>query len=163
MRLPDQYLSCVAYLGWPAPDRSGQFRSHGTGFFVEHEGAHYLVTAAHVAVDLAGRPFAIRLNKAADGLGDVQLVDTAVWQFHPDDTIDVAVLPFDPPAWAQTHAFPTKFAVTEFKRQSKDIGPGDLAYIVGMFSPLQGRDKNTPAVHMGHVASVPGERVGAED
>lgn len=50
MRLPDDYLACIAYLGWPTEDRPDHFYATGTGFFVEHEGSHHIVTAAHVAV-----------------------------------------------------------------------------------------------------------------
>jgi hypothetical protein len=68
-------------------------------------------------------PFCIRLNKHADGRGQVVRLDSAAWYFHPDDKIDVAILPFSPPPWAKANAFPTGSALTEFKRETKKISP----------------------------------------
>src|SRR5262245_46443941 len=135
MRLPDEFLNYIAYLGWPAPDGADKFDTVGTGFFVQHEGAFYIVTAAHVALDFVDVPFGIRLNKASDGLGEVEHVSHATWYFHLDPAIDVAVLPYHPPEWGRANAFPTKHVISDFKRDTKNIGPGDLTYLVGVYQP----------------------------
>jgi hypothetical protein len=105
----------------------------------------------------------VRLNKASDGLGDVEILDGDAWRFHPDSAIDVAVLPYNPPEWAKAKASSTKHVISEFKQQTKDIGPGDLSYIVGMFDQMRGDLRNAPTVHVGYIGSSPGEKVQVDD
>lgn len=164
MRLNDSYLRCIVYFGWPIVGTSDQLDPEGTGFFVEHEGAHYIVTAAHVARKFRDAPFGIRLNTLADGQGRIEHFDSVKWHEHPDDRVDVAVLPFSPPSWARANAFPTKAVLSEFKKQTKDIGPGDMVYIVGIFKLLPGSKRNNPVVHVGHLASwAEGEAISTLD
>ncbi len=166
VRLNDSFLRCVVYLGWPIAGSDDQLDPVGTGFIVAHDLATYIVTAAHVALEFSrdGVPFGIRMNKSADGSGKVIHIDSAKWYFHPDDKIDVAVLPFMPPSWAKANAFPTTNVISDYKAQTKDIGPGDLAYVVGIFKLLPGLKKNNPVVHVGHVASMAhGEDIETQD
>ncbi|MBI2753008.1 MAG: trypsin-like peptidase domain-containing protein [Betaproteobacteria bacterium] len=163
MRLSDSYLCQIVYLGFPRPDNDHELDVHGTGFLLAHEGDTYLVTAAHVAVDL-DESFAVRLNREDSGLGDLKRIDHATWYYHPDDTVDVAVMPFTPPKWAKVNYAKSKWIATEFKVQSKDIGPGDLAYVVGIFQKMRGKEKNLPVVHTGHIGSMAhGEKLITDD
>lgn len=82
------------------------------------------------------------------------LSDGVTWYEHPTDTtVDVAVFPYTPPEWARANAFPTGSVLTDFKKQTKKIGPGDIAYVVGIFKLLPGAKRNNPVVHVGHLAS----------
>lgn len=45
-----------------------------------------------------------------------------------------------------------------------NIGPGDLAYVVGVFKLLPGTKRNNPVVHVGHLASfAEGEKIATFD
>lgn len=153
MRLNDDYLRSIAYIGCARPDDANQIDTHGTGFLLVHEEHTYLVTAAHVAVDFDDGPMAIRLNNF-EGLGSVQHFDEVHWFFHADSTIDVAVLPISVPPWAAAASLKSSWIATEFKLTTKDFGAGDLAYIVGIFNKMRGQNKNVPFVHTGHIASM---------
>lgn len=155
MRLDDSYLRSIVYIGIKRVDSDTEIVTHGTGFLVSHEGHSYIVTAAHVAVDFDDGPVDIRLNRNDNGLGGIVAVDTARWHYHPsDNTVDVAVMPFDVPTWARITHHPSKTFATDFKVESKNFGPGDLAYVVGIFNKLRGTGKNIPFVHTGHIASM---------
>jgi len=163
VRLSDSYLWQIVYLGFPEPDNDRNITVHGTGFLMAHDGATYIVTAAHVAVDLMDS-FGVRLNREDSGLGDIDRIDQAAWHFHPDNKVDVAVMPYQPPKWAKVNYSKSKFIASEFKVQSKNIGPGDLAYVIGVFQKMRGKDKNMPVVHTGHVAAMAyGEKMLTDD
>lgn len=154
VRLSDSYLRSIAYIGCARPGEDGQIDTHGTGFLLAHDGHVYLVTAAHVAVDFLDGPMAVRLNKSKDGLGDIEHFDSTNWFFHPDRTVDVAVMPISVPLWARADPLKSKTIATEFKVGTKDFGAGDLAYVVGIFNKMRGENKNEPFVHTGHIASM---------
>ncbi|MEP7157617.1 MAG: hypothetical protein ABI905_17675, partial [Betaproteobacteria bacterium] len=70
------------------------------------------------------------------------------------------------PDWAKASisVFPSGHVISEFKRETKNIGAGDMAYVVGVFKMLMGNQKNVPFVHTGHIASMAdGETVRTED
>ena len=70
MRLSDGSLSQIVYLGIPHPDNDRALDIRGTGFLLAHDGHTYIVTAAHVAVDL-DESLAVRLNRQDNELGDL--------------------------------------------------------------------------------------------
>lgn len=163
VRISDGYLASIVYLGFALPNDEMAIDVMGTGFLVNYEGNSYIVTAAHVAALFNQCPFAVRLNRHEHSAG-VDRVAQAKWYVHPDTTVDVAVLPYDPPKWASVSYVETKYAITEFKRESKRIGVGDLAHVVGVFRNLKGEKKNVPVVHTGFIASMAdGETMEAED
>jgi hypothetical protein len=45
--------------------------------------------------------------------------------------------------------------MSDFKFASKDIGPGDIVYTVGLWRFLQGKKRNKPFVHVGHIGMIP--------
>jgi Trypsin-like peptidase domain len=154
VRLADDARKCVVYLGFRQGDDDSEIEPIGTGFIVAAGDPvrPYIVTARHVAEEFKTDPFVIRLNDK-DGKGRNDHVDSAEWFFHPsDENIDVAVREYDPPDWADYLAFPRSSFLSEFKLDSKDIGAGDLAYVVGVFSLLHGKRRNMPAVHTGHIS-----------
>jgi hypothetical protein len=68
--------------------------------------------------------------------------------------VDIAVLEFEFPEWCEPGIISNKSFLTDFKRGTKSIGPGDLAYVVGLFQPMYGKRKNIPTVHTGHIAII---------
>jgi Trypsin-like peptidase domain len=157
VRLADDARKCVVFFGTPDPKIDDDLTVWGTGFLVKttHDPAIYLVTAAHVIINKQDCPFVIRFNDK-NGASRNHHIDVAEWHFHPTDrTVDVAVLEIELPEWADCLAFPQYSVMSEFKFESKDIGPGDVVYTVGLWKPLQGRKRNKPFVHVGHIGMVP--------
>lgn len=157
VRLSDDARRCVVYLGYSDPLHEDRIDPTGTGFLV-HTGetrGGYLITARHVAKALGGDPFSIRFNDK-NGHGRSVLIDSADWEYHPDgESVDVAVMEFEPPRDVDIMWFPTTAFLTEEKLESKNIGAGDLAYVVGVFHPLHGASRNLPVVHTGTIALMP--------
>lgn len=159
VRLADDARKCVVFLGIAKLGSDQEFAEggvFGTGFLVSHtdEGGIYLITCRHVAWCAQNGPLDIRLN-AKDGRGRLWHLDVVDWEYHPtDENIDVAVLRVTPPDWADCTVYPTRGFLTAEKLKAKDTGAGDLAYIVGLFYPLEGggTTRNLPVVHTGHVA-----------
>jgi hypothetical protein len=154
VRLSDSYLRSIAYIGRARSDGEEGIATHGTGFLLAHDGHVYLVTAAHVANDFRHGVMDVRLNKQEHGLGAVEHFEDTNWFFHEDSTVDVAVMPFSIPRWARAEPLKSKWIATKFKIGTKNFGTGDLAYVVGIFNKMRGKDKNEPFVHTGHVASM---------
>jgi hypothetical protein len=147
------------YLGIGDPADPTSFDPSGTGFVVSmpNKGGHYLVTADHVARKLGDGGFCVRLNRQIDGLAQCHHFDHANWIRHPTEPekVDIAVLEFGPPAWCEVDVISYRSFLTDFKMESKKIGPGDLVYVVGLFQPIYGRRRNMPTVNTGHVALIP--------
>lgn len=141
MAISEAARKCVVFLGYPdGVHGTNRIIPRGTGFFVHGGkllgGGSYLVTARHVAEKL-DPPFVIRLNKKGGG-ADVIEVDRSEhirWRYHSDSTVDLAVAPLDPPQWADVIHFSVDHFLREMKLKSKNIGPGDTTYTVGLFSP----------------------------
>jgi len=154
MRLQDQVRKCVVYIGHARPNDDDNIDAIATGFLIEHQGGCYLVTCAHVVHELEDSPLGIRLNDQ-DRRGRVDRIEMPHWVRHPtDETIDVAVMRYNIPTWVDYDAWITKWFVTESKRESKNIGAGDLAYIVGLYRNAPGVGRIAPIVHTGHVAMM---------
>ena len=161
VRLADDARKCVVFLGTPAVGVEDDLEAiWGTGFLVStaDTGTIYLVTARHVIQKFIDCPFAIRFNDKNGGSQNFP-IDFADWQFHPtDETVDVAILAITPPIWAEWEPFHQKPGIMDaFKFASKDIGPGDIVYTVGLWRFLPGKKRNKPFVHVGHLGMVPGD------
>ena len=160
MRLADDARKCVVFFGTPSPGIEDNLEPWGTGFLVStaDTGSIYLVTARHVVQDKLDCPFSVRFNDRNGGSQNYH-IDLADWQFHPtDETVDVAILEIQPPAWADWMAYQQKPGIMDaFKFASKDIGPGDIIYTVGLWRLLHGKKRNKPFVHVGHIGMVPGD------
>lgn len=171
MRLYDDIRKVVVFLGFRSTDAKGNpaLRFGGTGFFVAHpidpsvpnSLASYLVTARHVAENMAG-PFAVGMIDA-HGVSDTLDIDVAHWTYHPDPNVDVAVVDLarNDNAWL---VFPTfGFADNNGTAVSSTFGVGDLVYIVGLYRLFPGGAKISPIVHTGHVAMTPDEDIPARN
>lgn len=159
MRLSDDPRNCVVYLGQGIPNTESEIDPKGTGFLVHMgvPGGTYLVTAGHVALDhLTGCSFDVRLNQKKPNPARLFHYDSARWFYHPtDETVDIAVMPFDLPEWAETTWFQYRHFLSDFKLGMKRIGAGDFTYTVGVLHFMHGKTRNMPAVHTGHVVLMP--------
>ena len=96
----------------------------------------------------------VRLNDCDRNGGNVP-IDEPEWTFHEDKSVDLAVMPFDIPDWAECVPVLRNRFITQQYMEAKDIGAGDLVHIVGCFQLLEGMHRNLPLVHTGHVALLP--------
>jgi len=161
VRLADDVRRCVVFLGIKKIGTDDELDPIGTGFLVVDADPYsvYLVTARHVIQPLLGDPISVRFNRLEiyGGGARVETYDSINWWFHPTDkTVDVAVAIIDVPPWADSTATPRKPSLLMPDRfSSKNIGPGDLTYTVGIWKFLYGRKRNQPFVHVGHIGLVP--------
>jgi len=184
VRIPNELRKAVVFLGEELADDNGQsaIDPRATGFFVAWQtdsgrpvegmtpecSGIYLVTARHVAVPL-GTNFAIRFNKKGGGSG-IELVEKAKWTFHPDETVDLAVLHCGYPDWADCVPVPGNMLSSPARYDNElisgatgedpimslgSLGAGDITYVVGLFHLLHGRETNLPVIHTGHIALLP--------
>ena len=165
MRLADDARKCVIFIGDPEIDADGEetVDPKATAFLIKAApGEHYLVTAAHVAEAITAKPgpYSFRLN-TKDGRARCLEITDVDWIFHPDhDTsrddsyIDIAIMRFEPPAWADILSFPCSHLITRGREESKDIGSGDMIYVVGLFNRRYGNKRNLPIVHTGNIAMM---------
>ncbi len=153
VRLNDDARKCVVFLG---SEQGEDIELAGTAFLLMDGGGPdttiYLVTARHVARGLAG-PIGVRFN-TKEGNFRVQSIERPNWVFHPDFNVDVAAMVFDPPTWADVRPFHVKYFATDFKIDTKGFGPGDFAYVVGLYRLLKDTRRNIPLVHTGHIAAL---------
>ena len=88
--------------------------------------------------------------------GDIQSRPIrSTWQFYlpPYDVADFRLM--------QSH----EWLLTDEIIKTRNIGPGDNVYAVGLFSLAIGRERNIPIVRTGHIAimskeKIPGIRIG---
>jgi hypothetical protein len=166
VRLSDDARGTVVYLGIGDPINADVFEAVGTGFMVCVGKHNYIVTADHVAKCLGDGGFCVRMNSVNNGPAQNHLLQKVKWIRHPTDryTVDLAVIEFSIPSWASVNLFPARGLISEFKFGSKKIGPGDLAYVVGIFDIVKGKRVIIPAVHTGHVCLIPDdERIPVEN
>jgi hypothetical protein len=185
VRIADDLRKATVFLGKKRADDAGQsaIDARATAFFVVWQSdsgrpiqdmkpecpGNYLVTDRHVAEPL-GSHFAIRFNKKTGG-SDIDLIEDAFWTCHPDETVDVAVLHCGFPDWADCVPIPGRMLAKPTMGDTRvstaspedhlfnnpNLGIGDIAYVVGLFHLIKGKNVNLPVVHTGHIALLPGD------
>lgn len=162
MRIPDEFLKCVSFLGVETPQG---FEAMGTAFIVTVESEAmpqrfypYLVTAKHCLVNAAGRPLILRMNTKAGGSHLVRINSDSGWMFSEDPSADVVTIPIFPSAdvFEISHINSGMF-VTPQTTIEHGIGIGDDIYMVGLFSKRKGAQRNLPIVRTGIIAAMPSE------
>lgn len=172
MRVPDQVLKCVAFIGEVAhQDEHGNVFGdlYATGFFVSvrsrfPELRHvYFVTAKHVANDLKDRSPYILVN-SKDGPPKHLTKFLPYWFFHPtDDKADVALLQVAEHPNTDHMAVLTREFVTREDIASREwVDVGDEVFVTGLFTPAPGQKRNMPIVRHGNVAMIPEEQIQTE-
>lgn len=155
MRINDDLLSTVVFIGYPSHDpEKGGIDCIGTAFLLRHEGFPYLVTVRHLAEFVGSDPFLLRVNRA--GGAENILVDNANWHYDTDPTVDAAVLPLDGILdGAEYHVRfidDAKEVWWANKAWKYGVGIGDFCYTIGLFRVMSGRTRNLPVVHFGTLA-----------
>jgi hypothetical protein len=158
VRLHDDTLKCVVFLGLETIENSGQseFQPAGTAFFLKYDRMSYLVTARHVARSLESTPFVLRCMKKDGTIGRMP-IDTIRWIYHPNDNVDVALIPLAMNEKVDWRTIPEDLILDEKRRETFSIGVGDEVQIVGLYRLLKGKKRNLPIVHTGHIAMMPGD------
>ena len=172
MRVPDEVLKCVVFVGLlPVPSNDQKpFHFIGTAFFISmpsgKEGTRfvYLITAKHVAEKLAHKQFLLRMNNKR-GSSDFAIGDGAEWFTHPsDDSVDVAVLPYAPSLDEFDYkTIGVETFLTDDVIRVKNIGVGDEVFITGLFAHVCGFRRNLPIMRIGNIAMMPDEAIPTKD
>jgi hypothetical protein len=154
VRVQEDLRKTVVFLGHETSDPAkGGIDCFGTGFLLYYEGVPYLITCRHVAEDIGNDPFLIRLNTYR-GDSRNHLLDLVSWYYHPDPSVDIAVIPFSVP---KDHGYDCFYFNEQIFFPENLIGIGDFCYTVGLFRLLAGRKRNLPVVHFGSIAMVPAD------
>ncbi|TKS58911.1 MAG: hypothetical protein EWM72_02563 [Nitrospira sp.] len=170
MVIQDDVRECVGFLYAGGQNKSKQIM--GTVFFVSvvddsnpvsHVAWTYAITARHVIEDIKkwgddGKVH-IRLNRTSGGS---KYVDVKIdgWKPHPHDRLlDVMVLQCDILRGFDVKTIPVKMFLDDRTISLYGIGPGDETFIVGLFEPHPGTDRNIPIVRIGNIAAMPNEPI----
>jgi hypothetical protein len=119
------------------------------------------VTAKHVAVSLQKGEASIAFN-GKDGLPLwMNNGDRVPWFFHPDETVDVAILPM---ASIRLREYDYQdiaidLFLTSARSEEYEIGCGDDVFTIGLFAPFAGTVRFTPIVRTGVIAMMPEGRI----
>jgi hypothetical protein len=161
VRIPDPLLKCVGFVS--RDQENLDYRASGFVVSVPHEnsGCLHLVTAKHVAISLQKGEAIIAFN-GNDGLPLwMKNTDEVPWFFHPDETVDVAILPMASLRLREYdyQDISTNLFLTSARAQEYEIGIGDDVFTVGLFSPFVGTVRFTPIVRTGVIAMMPQGRI----
>jgi len=164
MRVPDEVLKSVVFIG---VQQGAVTKYIGTGFFVllrEQEAGlpfqfTYLVTAGHVADDVDGIPFTIRINKRSGALATVNENESGdfKWYRHPKGkVVDIAVCPWLVPSREfDAKSLDTAYFLTPELAKETGIGVGDEVLMVGLFSKITDEARLIPITRIGNLAMIP--------
>ena len=149
----------VVFLGFP--DRSAgpsDITCVGTGFLLMYDGGFYLVTARHVAEVLGDTGFCTRVNTLDGGSRNLEPDHKVTWVYHSDPTVDVAIVGF---GISRAEGFDFLYLdeillIKEDRENDEFIETGDLCYTIGLWRLLEGKGRNLPIAHTGHIARLPG-------
>lgn len=163
VRINQSLRDVIVFLGYEGGGSVGaSMDCRATAFLVARDGVGYLITAKHVALDLSGDPFWLRLNRRRGGLGDRLYADQIDWLYHSDSDVDLACVQFHVPRIEGYHCAYLESATMipeNLHKESRLIGIGDDTYAVGLFRRMSGRNRNMPVVHCGNVAMLPSDEL----
>jgi hypothetical protein len=164
MRVPDPILASAVFL---CVKKDGVMTPAGTGFVLEVDSAwpdatwhhRYLVTARH-CIENAKRYGALYLRVNPLGEGDPVLIKLpSAWEYHRDETNDVAVLPYPGPPIHEVMLIERDALATWDVVAEKSIGIGEDLLVVGLFARHHGETRNHPIVRTGSIAAMPYEQI----
>jgi hypothetical protein len=170
MRVPDEVLGCVVFVGRIITSGSQERRvPSGTAFIVTvpseqfpDMGYTYLVTARHVAKKLSlGGPWFVRCNLVGDGIREATAADGEGWWYHPTEaeTVDAAAHEMPTANELDFRHVPISMFATKDVIRRHDIGPGEVVFLTGLFTKMAGKARNIPLVRLGNIAMMPSEKV----
>jgi hypothetical protein len=158
VRIPDRLLKCVGFVS--RDQENLDYRASAFVVSVPHDeqsGCLHLVTAKHVAVRLQNGEASIAFN-GKDGLPLwMNNGDRVPWFFHPDETVDVAILPM---ASLRLNEYDYQdisvdLFLTSTRSEEYEIGCGDDVFTIGLFAPFTGTVRFTPIVRTGVITMMP--------
>ena len=167
MRVPDEVRQCTVFLAAQVSSNRAHRKFIGTAFIVSvpfqdplaEKALLYLVTARHVIEAAEGENIWVRANMQ-DGSSNMVETKKSLWLTHPtDNSVDVAVLPFNFQGPLLAKYVPVSMLLTGEITKEKKIGTGDEVFLTGLFAQLQGSERNLPIVRLGNIAMMPDERV----
>jgi hypothetical protein len=159
MRIRSDIRKAVVFLGHMV---GKNFEAAGTGFFLFHDSAPYLVTARHIAEQFDDDPFYLRLNHA-DGQAVNCYCDPLAlaehhmqWFYSDDPNIDIAAMPMA----IDLEKVGADFVVLSTAESigygdAPAVDTGDICSVVGLFSLHPGKGRNMPVIHTGNIAMMP--------
>jgi len=174
MRVPDEILKCVVFLGVTEtsnkPGEPSRDRYAGTAFVVGVAGERlpqghftYLVSAAHVVDRIEGDCW-LRVNLTKGGVEQIDIGERR-WVRHPEGkSVDVAVLPWDMGTEIDHMLVPTRMMlVSSDMFRTRNIGVGDEVFMTGVFASAYGRERNSPILRNGNIAMLPEDKIPTKD
>jgi hypothetical protein len=162
MRIPDQLLKCTGFVSEDREDPD--YRASAFIVSVPHDeasGCLHLLTAKHVALRLQNGKAMIALN-GKDGLPLWMKNGLEVpWFFHPDETVDVAILPMASRRLSEYdyQDIPMHMFLTTQRQLDYHIGIGDEVLNIGLFTPFVGDLRFTPVIRTGTISMMPDGRI----
>jgi hypothetical protein len=160
MRFNREARKCVVFLGWPDHEAGpSAINCAGTGFLLLYQGGFYLVTARHVAEVLGDVGFCVRVNQK-DGSSKLLHAERVPWAYHPDSSVDVAISGFGISAQQGFDFLYLDGEILLLKQEQENtdwVEVGDVCYTAGLWRLLEGKEKNLPIIHTGHIARLAGE------
>lgn len=163
VRIPDEFLKSVAFIGEMADNAYGDLLA--TGFFVSvpsRVGRRFLffVTAKHIATYLKGKTAYISVNKKGGGITTLNQLGNK-WWLHPNDpSADVALVECNTRPEHDVRAIPVeRFITVDLLNQGNTIGVGDETFAIGLFAPAPGTAENLPIVRHGNISMIPREQL----
>lgn len=101
----------------------------------------------------------LKVNRK-DGSATWVEISTGDWLTHPlDNSVDVAVLPFELPTGIDHLSCPTYGFATKEVIVRESIGLGDELFFIGAFTGHLETKRNIPIVRIGNIAAMPEEPV----
>lgn len=168
MRIPDEILKCVAFIGI---QNDTNFEPKATGFFVSvplnTQAKHlylYFVTAKHAIEQIyndSHAQYCLRVNDVNEKSFTIPIRKNIKWYDHPNDqNVDAAVIPFNGNNLnIDIKSIPISFFLEEQHLKSTKISIGSEVFITGLFNHHFGIDKNLPIVRCGNIAMIPSEKI----
>lgn len=173
MRLPPITDKMVGFL---CIHENGEYVPIGTGFILSIEepafAFHYLITCKHVVKAHIEVPEPIYLRVNRTDIEDIYHLELpAGWIYHPDKSVDLAVLPIPHstpillPPLATTGMGVEQGLLSSIKQledNSELVARGDDVIFIGLFQQYMGNKRIFPVARFGKVALVPTEPVYAK-
>jgi uncharacterized protein YuzE len=170
MRVPDELLRCVVFIG--IKDARGRFKPRATGFIgAINDLSHrwqYLVTAEHVVSGLQSRGSEIWIRTNLRGAGAEETrIDPKYWIFSPTKDglplTDVALCPIQFSEKEEVVgiglAGAQSIVATPEIISRHHFGIGDEVAILGLFRSHYGAERNVPIARVGNISMMSGEPV----
>jgi hypothetical protein len=166
LRIPDEFLKAVAFIGEMAGEHQGDLLA--TGFFVSiptrlPKRILFFVTAKHIATDLKDRTAYITVNKKGGGVTTLNQIGSHWWLHPTDKTADVALVECNVRPDQDVRGIPIeRFITPDMLKENEGIGAGDETFAIGLFTPAPGVSENLPIVRHGNIAMLPKEQIQTE-